>query len=73
MSGWLRRHSSVLPTLSQVNAQRMLSQKRCDRLLDNVLCNQCIDGKDDAFAEGKGLDWIPDRHLSGMAGTPDVC
>ena len=61
MSGWLCRHSNVLPTLSQVNAQRMLWQKRCDRLLDEVLCNQCIDDKDDAFAEGKGLDWIPDN------------
>ena len=60
MSGW-RRHSNVLPTLSQVNAQRVLWQKRCDRLLDHVLCNQCIDDKEDAFAEGKGLDWIPDN------------
>ena len=61
MSGWLRRHSNVLPTLSQVNAQWVLWQKRCDRLLDHVLCNQCIDDKDEAFAEGKGLDWIPDN------------
>ena len=59
MSGWLRRHSNVLPTLSQVNAQRVLWQKRCDLLLDQVLCNHCIDDKDDAFAEGKGLGWIP--------------
>ena len=61
MSGWLRRHSNVLPTLSQVNAQRVLWQKRCDRLLDHVLCNQYIDDKDDAFAQGKGLNWIPDN------------
>ena len=61
MNVWLRRHSNVLPTLSQVNAQRVLWQKRCDRLLDEVLCNQCIDDKDDAFAEGKGLDCIPDN------------
>ena len=58
MSGWLRRHSNVLPTLSQVNAQRVLWQKRCD-LLDEVLCNHCIDDKDDAFSQG--LDWIPDH------------
>jgi len=61
MSGWLRRHSNVLPTLSKVNAQRVLWHKRYDRLLDGVLCNQCIDDKDDAFAEGKGLDWLPDN------------
>ena len=61
MFGWLRRHSNVLPTLSQVNAQRVLWQKRCDRLLDEVLCNDCIDDKDEAFAREKGLDWIPDN------------
>ena len=61
MSGWLCRHSNVLPTLPQVNAQRVLWQKQCDRLLDQVLCNHFIDDKDDAFAQGKGLDWIPDN------------
>ena len=60
MSGWLRRHSHALPTLSQVNAQRVLLQKRCDRLLDVLLYNHCKDEKDDAFAAGQGLDWIPD-------------
>ena len=60
MSGWLRRHSHALPTLSQVNAQRVLWQKRCDRLLDVLLYNHCKDEKDDAFAAGQGLDWIPD-------------
>ena len=61
MSGWLRRQIHVLPTLSQVNAQRVLWQKRCDRLLDDLLCNHCVDAKDDAFARGQGLDWIPDN------------
>ena len=61
MSGWLRRQTHVLPTLSQVNAQRVLWQKRCDRLLDRLLCNHCNDEKDDAFAKGQGLDWIPDN------------
>ena len=61
MSGWLRRHSNVLPTLSQVNAQHLLWQKRCDRVLDQILWNRCIDDKDNAFAEGKGLNWIPDN------------
>ena len=61
MSGWLRRHSNVLPTLSQANAQRLLWQKRCYWLLDDILCYRYIDDKDDAFAQGKGLDWIPDN------------
>ena len=60
ISGWLRRHSNVLPSLSQVNAQRVLWQKRCDRLLDVILCNHCKDDKDDAFARGQALDWIPE-------------
>ena len=59
MTDWLRRQSNVSPTLSQVNAERVLWQKRCDRLLDKVLCNCCIDEKDEAFAQGKSLDWIP--------------
>ena len=58
---WLCRQSHVLPTLSQVNAQQVLWQKRYDRLLDGVLCNHRIDSKDDAFAQGKGVDWIPDN------------
>ena len=56
MSGWFRRQSNVLPTLYEVNAQRVLWQKRCDRLLDNLLCNHCIEDKDEAFAKGQGLD-----------------
>ena len=71
----------MLLTLSQVNAQRVLWQKRRDRLFDEVLCNQCIDGKDDAFAEGKGLDWICDncchcrtvQYIFEQTVTPDVC
>ena len=61
MSGWLRRQTNVLPTLSQINAQRVLWQKRCDRLLDYLLCNYCTEAKDKAFANGQGLDWIPDN------------
>ena len=57
------------------------------RLLDQILCNHCIDDKDDTFAEGKGLDWIPDNccHAdpsdvslnkpspTGNGRNPDVC
>jgi len=61
MSGWLRRHTHVLTTISQLNAQRVLWQKRCDRLLDWQLYEGCIESKDEAFAKGQGLDWIPDN------------
>ena len=54
MSGWLRRHSNVLPTLSKVKGQRLLRQKRCYWLLDDILCNR-------RRREGKGLDWIADN------------
>lgn len=42
------------------NAQRVLWQKRCDELLEWILCENCIKEKDEAFQEGLGLDWIPD-------------
>ena len=61
MSGWLRRQTNVLPTLYQINAQRVLWQRRCDRLLDYLLCNHCKEEQDQAFANGQGLDWIPDN------------
>ena len=49
------------PLPSECPTGTLAKIKRCDRLLDHVLCNQCIDDKNDAFAEGKGLDWIPDN------------
>ena len=62
LSGWLRRHSNVLPTLYQVNAQRVLWQKRCDRLLDQLLCNHCL--------EAKG--WIGSRLIAVIADQSDA-
>ena len=61
MSGWLRRQTNALPTLFQVKGQRVLWQRRCDRLMDHLLRNYCIDAKDEAFARGQGLYWIPDN------------
>ena len=51
----------VQPTVQEVNAQCALWQKRCDELLDWLLCDYCIQEKDDAFAEGLGLDWVTDN------------
>ena len=39
---------------------RAVAKTICDRLLDHLLCNYCHE-KDDAFARGQGLDWIPDN------------
>ena len=61
MSWWLRKELKVQPTVAEVNAQRVLWQKRCDELLDWILCEYCIKEKDEAFQEGLGLDWIPDN------------
>ena len=53
MSGWLRRQTNVLPTLSQVNVQRVLWQKRCDRLLEHLLCNYATMPKMTRLPEAK--------------------
>ena len=51
----------VQPSVQEVNAQRVLWQKRCDELLEWILCDYCIQEKDDAFAKGLRLDWVPDN------------
>lgn len=61
MSGWLQQELKVQPTVQEVNAQSILWQKRCDELLDWILCDYCIKEKDDAFAKGLELDWVPDN------------
>ena len=48
-----------LPTLEEVNRQRVLWQRRCDNLLDKLLCEYCMEDKDRAYAGGVGLDWRP--------------
>lgn len=60
MSGWLRKMLKIQPTVQEVNAQRILWQKRTDELLDIILCEDCIKEKDKAYREGVGLDWYPD-------------
>lgn len=60
MSGWMRKTLKVQPTVFKVNAQRVLWQKRCDELLDWILCDECIKEKDETFQAGLGLDWFPE-------------
>lgn len=45
----------------EVNVQRVVWRKRCDELLDWILCDYYIKEKDDAFAKGLELDWVPDN------------
>ena len=61
LSWWLRKTLHVQPSVQEVNAQRVLWQKRCDELLEWILCDYCIQEKDDAFAKRLGLDWVPDN------------
>lgn len=44
--------------LDQQQESRMW-QKRLDLVPDQVLCNECIEDKDDAHYAGKGLHWVP--------------
>ena len=60
-SWWLRKTLHVQPSVQEVNAQRVLWQKRCNELLEWILCDYCIQEKDDAFAKGLELDWVPDN------------
>ena len=59
MSWWLRRQICYSPSLEQVNRQRVIWQTRCDRLMDMLLCEHCMNEKDKAYEEGEGLQWNP--------------
>lgn len=52
MSWWLRRQICYSPSLEQVNRQRVIWQTRCDRLMDMLLCEHCMNEKDKAYEEG---------------------
>lgn len=59
LANYIKRQLSVKPTREELNRQRVLWQRRCDKLLDKLLCEYCIDDKDDAFEKGRGMDWRP--------------
>ena len=40
MSWWLQKTLTVQPTADEVNQQSILWQKRCDELLDWILCDK---------------------------------
>ena len=64
MSCWLRKRLKIQPALHEVNAQRILWQKRADELLDIIFCDDCIKEKNKVYREGEGLDWYPDCCLA---------
>lgn len=59
LSTWMRQTSQVLPSLEEVNEQRLLWQKRTDALLTEILCEECNKEKEEAYNEGRGIEWIP--------------
>ena len=59
MAWWVRKQICYQPSLERVNRQRVIWQTRCDRLMDMLLCNHCIDEKDQAYEKGEGLQWSP--------------
>lgn len=59
LAAWWREDTTYLPTLHDVNEQRLLWQKRHDPLLDLILCNACEKEKDVAYSNGCGLEYQP--------------
>ena len=52
-----------LKRLKDLKEQRELAfhwQYCCDGLLDQVLCRECQEDKDDAYMMGKGFTWLPE-------------
>ena len=59
LAKWVQEQEKRLPSVEDVNRQRVLWQRRCDKLLDRLLCEYCQNEKDQAFQQGRGLDWRP--------------
>lgn len=56
----LRQRIQALEAALQTQQQESRPwQKRLDLILDKVLCNQCIEDKDDAYYAEQGLHWAP--------------
>ena len=45
--------------LMRTEELRLMWQRRCDGLLDILLCDDCIADKDEAYAAGDGRNWYP--------------
>lgn len=54
-----QRIQELEATLWDQQQESHIWQKRVDLVLDQVLSNECIEDKDDAYYAGKGLYWVP--------------
>ena len=58
LSAWMGSINRHMPSLSEVNAQRILWQQRADSLTDTILCDDCQQEKNEAYAKGEGIQWV---------------
>ena len=59
LSAFVRSINKHMPSLSEVNTQRILWQQRADSLMDTILCEYCQEEKNEAYAKGEGIQWVP--------------
>jgi len=59
LSAFIRSSDRHMPTLSEVNTQRVLWQQRADALMDLILCDYCQEEKNEAYTKGEGIQWVP--------------
>ena len=59
LSAYIRATDQHLPSLSEVNTQRVLWQQRADSLMDLILCDYCQEEKNEGYAKGEGIQWVP--------------
>ena len=54
-----QRSQKLEAALRDQQQESHMWQKRLDLVPDQVLCNECIEDKDDAHYAGKVLHWVP--------------
>ena len=60
MSSWIRAvNPQHVHSIDNLNRQRLIWQKRSDALMNLILCNGCRAEKDEAYAGGNGIAWVP--------------
>jgi len=59
LCAYIRQVNRHVPSVSEVNAQRVLWQQRADSLMDTISCEYCQQEKNEAYAKGEGIQWVP--------------
>ena len=59
LSVWIQNMTNYVPTLEALNEQRITWQKCADALMNELLCKYCQKEKDEAYARGEGIQWVP--------------